>query len=46
MGHPGGIAAGATSMRAAWEGAIAGLTADQVAATSPEFRQSREQFGS
>lgn len=46
MGHPGGIAAGAASMRAAWEGAIAGLTADQVAATSPEFRQSREQFGS
>jgi ribulose-bisphosphate carboxylase large chain len=46
MGHPGGIAAGAASMRVAWEGAIAGLTADQVAAASPEFRQSREQFGS
>lgn len=46
MGHPGGIAAGCISMRAAWEGAIAGLTADQVAAASTEFRQSREQFES
>lgn len=46
MAHPGGIAAGATAMRAAWEGAIAGLTIDQVAAASPEFRQSKEQFGS
>lgn len=46
MGHPGGIAAGAASMRAAWEGALAGLTREQVAAVSPEFRQAREQFGS
>jgi ribulose-bisphosphate carboxylase large chain len=45
MGHPGGIAAGAASMRAAWEGALAGLTREQVAAASPEFRQSQEQFG-
>ena len=46
MGHPGGIAAGAAAMRAAWEGALAGLTADQTAAASLEFRQAREQFGS
>jgi ribulose-bisphosphate carboxylase large chain len=44
IGHPGGIAAGAASMRAAWEGAIAGLTADQVASSSPEFREAQEQF--
>lgn len=45
VGHRGGIAAGAASMRAAWEGALAGLTREQVAASSPEFRQAQEQFG-
>lgn len=45
MGHRGGIAAGAASMRAAWKGALAGLTREQVAAASPEFRQAQEQFG-
>jgi ribulose-bisphosphate carboxylase large chain len=45
MGHPDGIAAGAASMRAAWDGALAGLTREQVAAASPEFRRAREQFG-
>jgi ribulose-bisphosphate carboxylase large chain len=45
MGHPGGIAAGAAGMRAAWEGALAGLTREQVAASSREFRQAQEQFG-
>ena len=45
LGHPGGIVAGAAAMRAAWEGALAGLTPDQVAAASLEFRQAQEQFG-
>jgi ribulose-bisphosphate carboxylase large chain len=45
LGHPGGVAAGAKSMRDAWEGAMEGLSADQVASTSPEFRQARELFG-
>ncbi len=45
VGHRGGIAAGSASMRAAWEGALAGLTREQVAASSPEFRQAQEQFG-
>lgn len=45
VGHRGGIAAGAAAMRAAWEGALAGLNREQVAVASPEFRQAQEQFG-
>lgn len=46
MAHPGGVAAGVTAMRQAWEGALAGLTPEQVAREHKEFRQAREKFSS
>lgn len=44
VAHPGGIAAGVRSIRAAWEGALAGLTLEQAAKESMELRQAIEMF--
>ncbi len=46
MAHPAGIAAGVAAMRQAWQGALAGRTADEAAAEHEEFREAREKFGS
>ena len=44
MAHPGGIQGGVTAIRAAWEAAVEGLTMEEAAARSPEFRSSVEKF--
>ncbi|MBI1353178.1 MAG: ribulose 1,5-bisphosphate carboxylase [Acidobacteria bacterium] len=45
VAHPGGPEAGVASIRQAWEGALAGRTAEDVAAEHAEFRQALETFG-
>ncbi|HBY63428.1 MAG TPA: ribulose 1,5-bisphosphate carboxylase [Solibacterales bacterium] len=45
VAHPGGIAAGAASVRQGWEAALAGVPLDQYAATHPELRRALEFFG-
>ena len=44
-GHPDGAAAGVASMRAAWESAENGETADDALAASPALRRAAEVFG-
>ncbi|MCA9186208.1 MAG: ribulose-bisphosphate carboxylase large subunit family protein [Pirellulaceae bacterium] len=43
--HPGGPAAGVRAIRAAWEGAVAGMTLEQIASQSLEVREAVEKFG-
>ena len=45
QGHPGGLAAGVSAIRAAWEGAVAGETLEQTARAHPALAQSIETFG-
>jgi ribulose-bisphosphate carboxylase large chain len=45
MAHPGGIAAGVTSMRQGWEAAIAGVPLGDYASTRPELRAAINKFG-
>lgn len=45
MAHPGGIAAGVRSVRAAWEAAIQGISLSDAAAINGELRQALEKFG-
>ncbi len=46
FGHPMGPAAGAASIRQAWEAIRAGVPLDERAATQPELRAALEHFGS
>jgi ribulose-bisphosphate carboxylase large chain len=45
LAHPGGPAAGVTSIRQAWEAAAAGISLDEHARTHVELRQSMDFFG-
>jgi ribulose-bisphosphate carboxylase large chain len=45
MAHPGGIAAGVRSVRAAWEAAMSGVSLAEAAAAGVELRQALEKFG-
>lgn len=45
LGHPGGTAAGVRSMQQGWEAALAGVPAEQYAATHPELRAAIDKFG-
>lgn len=45
MAHPGGPAAGVTSIRQAWESAIAGVPLVEAARTHRELREAIERFG-
>jgi ribulose-bisphosphate carboxylase large chain len=45
QGHPGGLAAGVSAIRAAWDGAVAGETLEQTARAHPALAQSIETFG-
>jgi ribulose-bisphosphate carboxylase large chain len=45
MAHPGGIAAGIRSVRAAWEAAVNGVSLAEAAAAGVELRQALERFG-
>lgn len=45
MAHPGGPAAGVTSLRQAWEAAVLGISVEEYAKDHPELRQSIEKFG-
>ena len=44
IGHPGGAAAGVTSMREGWEAAVAGVQLNTYAATRPALRQALAHF--
>lgn len=44
VAHPSGIAAGVASLRQAWEAAVAGVSANEYAATHPELRTALERF--
>jgi ribulose-bisphosphate carboxylase large chain len=46
IGHPGGPAAGAASIRQAWEAALAGRPLDEAAKAHPELKQALEAYGS
>ena len=46
MGHAGGIAAGISSIRQAWEAALDGVPVRSRAATCPELAEAFAQFGS
>jgi ribulose-bisphosphate carboxylase large chain len=43
LGHPGGPAAGITSLRQAWAASVAGVPLDEV--DEPELRAALEHFG-
>jgi ribulose-bisphosphate carboxylase large chain len=45
MAHPGGIAAGVTSIRQAWEAALAGKSLEDYARSHPELDQALKKFG-
>jgi ribulose-bisphosphate carboxylase large chain len=45
MAHPGGPAAGVLALQQAWEGAVNGLSIEQIAQQYPEFAQSVKKFG-
>lgn len=45
IGHPGGIAAGVTSMREGWEAAVSGVELEAFASTHPALQAALEQFG-
>jgi ribulose-bisphosphate carboxylase large chain len=45
MAHPDGIAAGVSSLREAWEAALAGIPADDYAQTHPALKRAIEKFG-
>jgi ribulose-bisphosphate carboxylase large chain len=45
MAHPGGVAAGVTSVRQGWEAALAGRSIDDYAADHLELRQAIEVYG-
>lgn len=45
LGHPGGPAAGVTSIRQGWEAAVSGVSLDEYAATRPALQQAIEKFG-
>jgi ribulose-bisphosphate carboxylase large chain len=45
VAHPGGVAAGVRAIRHAWEGAVSGLSLEQVAQQSREVRESIAKFG-
>ena len=45
MAHPGGPAAGVTSLIQAWEAAIAGVSLEEAARTHAELRQALAKFG-
>jgi len=45
MAHPGGIAAGVTSIRQAWEAALAGKSLEDYAQSHPELDQALKKFG-
>lgn len=45
MAHPGGIAAGIRSVRAAWEAAVNGVPLAVAAGANAELRQALEKFG-
>jgi 3-oxoisoapionate-4-phosphate transcarboxylase/hydrolase len=45
QGHPGGPSAGVEAIRAAWDGAVAGKTVEEMAQASPALAQSVEMFG-
>jgi len=44
MAHPGGIAAGVTALRQAWQAAVAGVTIRDFARAHVELRQAMEKF--
>jgi ribulose-bisphosphate carboxylase large chain len=44
MGHPGGPAAGVTALRAAWDAALAGESAEAASARVPELASALGQF--
>ena len=46
MAHPAGPAAGATSLRQAWEAAAQGVPLAEYARSHPELRQAMEKYGS
>jgi ribulose-bisphosphate carboxylase large chain len=45
MAHPGGPAAGVTSLRQAWDAAVAGKTLEEYAKDHTELRQTLAKFG-
>jgi ribulose-bisphosphate carboxylase large chain len=45
IAHPGGPAAGAASIRQAWEAALAGRPLEEAAKAHPELRQALEAYG-
>jgi ribulose-bisphosphate carboxylase large chain len=44
MAHPGGVAAGVTALRQAWEAAVAGVPVEEFARSCPELRQALNKF--
>ncbi len=46
IGHPGGPAAGALSLRQAWQAATMGVSLEQYATTHSELREALEKYGS
>jgi len=45
IGHPGGVAAGVTSMRQAWQAAAAGISVEDYGRSHPELRAALQAFG-
>lgn len=45
LAHPGGPAAGVSSMRQGWEAAVQGIPLDEYARTRPSLREAVETFG-
>ena len=45
LAHPGGAAAGVTSLKQAWQAAVAGMTLQQAANAYPEFKDAVKKFG-
>lgn len=45
MAHPDGPEGGVLALKQAWEGAVEGLSEEEIANKYPEFRKSVEKFG-